>query len=133
MGHPRSPRHLLRCAIFSKTPERSYFRLPPAGRYLSYVQPWSQTAAGAAAAVPTCKNIYVQAIDASGKPVGEARRLTIETTRDVANYFWKSSGHILFAKDFGGDKTFDEVSVGVDGSNEKDLTPLRRGWCRDRG
>jgi len=59
--------------------------------------------------------------------------LTIETTRDVANYFWKSSGRILFAEDFGGDENFDEVSVGVDGSNEKDLTPLRRGWCRDRG
>ena len=48
--------------------------------------------------------------------------MTIETARDVANYFWKSSGHILFAKDFGRDENFDEVSVGVDGSNEKDLT-----------
>lgn len=49
--------------------------------------------------------------------------MTIETARDVANYFWKSSGRILFAEDFGGDKNFFEVSVGVDGSNEKDLTP----------
>ena len=29
----------------------------------------------------------------------------------------------MFAKDFGRDENFDEVSVGVDGSNEKDLTP----------
>ena len=108
---------------FFKTPERSYFRLSPDGRYLSYMQPWSQDAVGAAAAAPTRKNIYVQAIDASGKPVGEAKRLTSETARDVANYSWKSSGHILFAKDFGGDENFHVVSVGIDGSNEKDLTP----------
>ncbi len=110
---------------FFKTPEKSYFRLSPDGKYLSYMQPWAE--AGAGAANPTRKNIFIQAIDASGKPVGEAKRLTSETARDVANYSWKSSGHILFAKDFGGDENFHVVSVGIDGGlgggTVKDLTP----------
>lgn len=111
---------------FFKTPEQSSFRLSPDGKFLSYMKPWSEkgTAKGAAAAEITRKNIFIQAIDASGKPVGEAKRITAETARDIAGYSWKGSRHVLFEKDFGGDENFHVVSAAIDGSGVKDLTPF---------
>jgi dipeptidyl aminopeptidase/acylaminoacyl peptidase len=114
---------------FFKTPEQSSFRLSPDGKFLSYMKPWSEktTKKGAAAVEITRKNIFIQAIDASGKPVGEAKRITSETARDIAGYSWKGSRHFLFEKDFGGDENFHVVSAAIDGSgggNVRDLTPF---------
>jgi len=112
---------------FFKTPEQSSFKLSPDGKFLSFMKPWSDSEKGAAAAAITRKNIFIQAIDASGKPVGESKRLTSETARDIAGYSWKGSRHVLFEKDFGGDENFHVVSAAIDGSgggNVKDLTPF---------
>ena len=114
---------------FFKTPEQSSFRLSPDGKFLSYMKPWSEKGAakGAAAVEIARKNIFIQAIDASGKPVGEPKRLTSETARDIAGYSWKGSRHVLFEKDFGGDENFHVVSAAIDGSgggNVRDLTPF---------
>ena len=102
---------------FFKTPERSYFRLSPDGKFLSFMQPWGEGSA------EKRKNIFIQTIDQSGEPTGEARRLTSETARDIAGYSWKGGSNVLFVKDFGGDENFHVVSASVNGG-VKDLTPF---------
>jgi dipeptidyl aminopeptidase/acylaminoacyl peptidase len=98
---------------FFRKPERSRFRIAPDGKHLSFVARDSGR-----------QNIFVQALDANGTPVGDAKALTHESARDVADYFWKGDAHIVYAKDFGGDENFHVLSVAIDGNSAaKDLTP----------
>jgi dipeptidyl aminopeptidase/acylaminoacyl peptidase len=96
---------------FFRNPERAYFRLSPDGKWLSYMQPWENRL-----------NVYVQPLQ-DGKPVGEPRRLTSETARDISIYYWKGPDRILYVKDFGGDENFHVVSVDVKTGQVQDLTP----------
>jgi dipeptidyl aminopeptidase/acylaminoacyl peptidase len=68
------------------------------------------------------RNIFVQELGADG-PRGEVRRLTSETARDIANYFWKGNETLLYSKDFGGDENFHVVAVNARTGEVKDLTP----------
>lgn len=68
-------------------------------------------------------NVFVQTIDALGRPSGHALALTQETTRDVLGYFWKGNDRLLYVKDFGGDENYHVLSVSVDGGEPVDLTP----------
>ncbi len=98
---------------FFRKPERSSFRLAPDGKHVSYVARDSGRL-----------NVFVQALDANGTPVGDAKVLTHESARDVSNYFWKGNDHIVYAKDFGGDENFHVLSVGIGGNDAgRDLTP----------
>jgi dipeptidyl aminopeptidase/acylaminoacyl peptidase len=97
---------------FFRNAERTAFRLSPDGKTLAFMQPHERR-----------MNIFVQGLDAQGKPRGEPKRLTSETARDIAGYFWKGNQNLLYVKDFGGDENFHVVSVAVDGSGTKDLTP----------
>jgi len=99
---------------FFRKPERSSFRLAADGRHLSFL------------ARDTGRlNIFVQALDAKGSPVGDATALTHESERDVSGYFWKGSKHLVYTKDFGGDENFHVLSVAIDGrSAPRDLTPF---------
>lgn len=96
---------------FFRNPERAYFRLSPDGQWLSFMQPWENRL-----------NVYVQPLK-DGKPVGEPRRLTSETARDISIYYWKGPDRILYVKDFGGDENFHVVSVDVKTGQVQDLTP----------
>ena len=96
---------------FFRNPERAYFRLSPDGQWLSFMQPWENRL-----------NVYVQPLK-DGKPVGEPRRLTSETARDISIYYWKGPDRILYVKDFGGDENFHVVSVDVKTGQIQDLTP----------
>ena len=58
------------------------------GNSLSFMQPYQNR-----------MNVFVQP-RAGGEPV----RVTSETERDVAGYFWKGSGRIVYLKDFKGDE-----------------------------
>ena len=99
---------------FFRKPERSRFRLAPDGRHLSFVARDSGRL-----------NVFVQALDAKGAPVGAARALTHEAARDVGDYFWKGPAHVVYIKDFGGDENFHVLSVPIDGRREgRDLTPF---------
>jgi len=51
-------------------------------------------------------------------------RVTSETERDVAGYFWKGSDRIVYLKDFKGDENFHLVAADADGTNFIDLTPF---------
>ena len=54
---------------------------------------------------PARMNIFVQPLDGSAL-VGEPRKLTSETARDISNFFWKGPDVVLYQKDFGGDENF---------------------------
>ena len=101
---------------FFSNPEKAYFRLSEDGKTLGFMQPVSVD--GAARRL----NIFVQKLEGS-RPVGDARRVTAETARDINNYFWKGSDRVLFQKDFGGDENFHVVSVDVATGKVTDLTP----------
>ncbi len=95
---------------FFKNPVETGHQLSPDGKWISYLAPYENR-----------MNIHV-------KPVtgGEARRITAETARDIAGYFWKGNDRLLYAKDFGGDENFHIVSVDREGKNLKDLTPFEK-------
>ncbi len=104
---------------FFSNPERSTFRLSDDGRTLGFMQP---------VAIDGAKrrlNIHVQPLEGS-RPVGEARKLTSETARDINAYYWKGSDTILYEKDFGGDENFHVVAVDVKSGRVTDLTPYEK-------
>ncbi len=101
---------------FFRNPDRGFFRLSDDGNWLSYMEPVSFDDS------PARMNIFVQALDGSD-PVGEPRCLTRETERDIAEYYWKGSNTLLYAKDFGGDENFHVVAIDVASATVSDLTP----------
>jgi dipeptidyl aminopeptidase/acylaminoacyl peptidase len=101
---------------FFSNPEKAYFRLSEDGKTLGFMQPVEIDGN------PRRLNVFVQALDGS-KPVGEPRRLTGETARDIGIYYWKGSNTILYEKDFGGDENTHVVAVDVESGKITDLTP----------
>jgi len=93
---------------FFRNPVRGYFQVSPAGDTISFMQPFEHR-----------MNLFVQA-----RNEAEPHRITGETERDIAGYFWKGNEHLLYLKDFKGDENFHLVSVGRDGKNLRDLTPF---------
>ena len=95
---------------FFRNPEQSGFQISPDGNSISFMQPYRSR-----------MNVFVRA-----RAGGEAVRITSETERDVAGYFWKGSGRIVYLKDFKGDENFHVVAVDADGKNLVDLTPFEK-------
>ena len=90
---------------FFRNPVESDHEVSPDGKYISFLAPYERR-----------MNVFVKT------PGGAPARVTSETERDIAGYFWKGE-RILYAKDFGGDENFHVVSVDLQGSDLKDLTP----------
>ena len=93
---------------FFRNPDQSGFQLSPDGNSLALVQPYKDR-----------MNVFVRP-----RAGGPAVRVTSETERDVAGYFWKGSHRIVYLKDFKGDENFHLVAVDADGKNLVDLTPF---------
>lgn len=93
---------------FFRNPERSSYQISPDGRYYSYMAPYKSR-----------MNIFVQEI---GKD--SSVRITNETDRNVAGYFWGNDTRILFLKDQGGDENFRLYGVNIDGTNPVCFTPF---------
>ncbi|HZK08897.1 MAG TPA: S9 family peptidase [Bacteroidales bacterium] len=91
---------------FFKNPEKSGYQISPDGKYYSYLAPYENR-----------MNIFVQKI---GKD--KADRLTSETDRDIAGYYWANDNRILYLKDSGGDENFALYGVDKNGKNQKCLT-----------
>ncbi len=91
---------------FFKNPEKSGFQLSPDGKYYAYMAPYMRR-----------MNIFVQEI---GKE--NATRLTSDTARDIAGFFWGNNDRILYLKDTGGDENYKLFGVNIDGSNLIGLT-----------
>ncbi|HTV29977.1 MAG TPA: S9 family peptidase [Xanthobacteraceae bacterium] len=95
---------------FFRNPERSGFQVSPDGNSISFMQPYQNR-----------MNVFVR--PRAGR---EAIRVTSETERDVAGYFWKGSNRIVYVKDFKGDENYHVVAVDADGKNLVDLTPFEK-------
>jgi dipeptidyl aminopeptidase/acylaminoacyl peptidase len=115
-GAPAQPPRQFPLKDFFRNPERGFFRLAEDGQTLAFMQPVSVDGH------PPRMNIYVQALQ-GGTLVGEPRKITSETARDISNYFWKGADTILYAKDFGGDENFHVLAVNVKTGKVTDLTP----------
>jgi dipeptidyl aminopeptidase/acylaminoacyl peptidase len=92
---------------FFRNAEKSNFMISPDAKSISFMQPYERRL-----------NVFVQP-----RAGGPAVRVTSETARNVAGYFWKGSGRIVYGKDFNGDENIHLVSVDADGNNLVDLTP----------
>ena len=95
---------------FFKNPEKADFQVSPDATRISFMQPYQRR-----------MNVFVQPLAG-----GSAVRVTNETERDIASYFWKGSGRIVYLKDFKGDENYHLVSVDADGKNLVDLTPFEK-------
>src|SRR5580693_7364787 len=93
---------------FFRNPEQCGFQVSPDGTHISFMQPYQSR-----------MNVFVQP-----RAGGEVIRVSSETERDVAGYFWKGSARIVYQKDFKGDENYHVVAVGADGKNLVDLTPF---------
>jgi dipeptidyl aminopeptidase/acylaminoacyl peptidase len=110
MSSAEAPQRAKRIPLrdFFRNPERASFEISPDGSMLSFMQPYQNR-----------MNVFVQP-RAGGEPV----RLTSETERDVAGYFWKGSRRIVYLKDFKGDENFHLMASDVGGGEPVDLTPF---------
>jgi dipeptidyl aminopeptidase/acylaminoacyl peptidase len=93
---------------FFKNAAKTDFQISPDGKYLSYLQPYQNR-----------YNIFVQK---RGRRA--AVRISGETKRDIAGYFWKGNDRLLYLKDFQGDENYHIVAVNRSGGAVKDLTPF---------
>ncbi len=91
---------------FFKNPEKTSFQISPDGKYFSYTAPYEDR-----------MNVFVQKIGSK-----KATRLTSETDRSIAGYFWANNNRILYLKDDGGDENFALYGVDRTGKNQKCLT-----------
>lgn len=95
---------------FFKNPEKTGYQISKDGKYLSYL-----------ASYESRLNVFVQEIGTE-----KVTRITSETERDIAGYFWANNETILYVKDFKGDENFHIVSANIDGSAQRDLTPFEK-------
>ncbi len=91
---------------FFKNPEKTSYQISPDGNFFSYRAPFENR-----------MNVFVQK-----RGEEKATRLTSETDRDIAGYFWPNNEQILYLKDDGGNENFKLYGVNIDGSNVKCFT-----------
>ncbi len=102
---------------FFRNPARGYFRLSDDGAMLGFMEPVSIDGGSPR------MNVLVQSLQGS-EPVGEPRRVTAETARDISNFVWKGNSTVLYEKDFNGDENFHVLGVNVETGKVTDLTPF---------
>lgn len=102
---------------FFRNPARGFFRLSDDGAMLGFMEP-----ASVEGQAPRM-NVFVQALEGSTL-VGQPRRLTNETARDISQYFWKGSNTIIYEKDVNGDENFHVLTVNAQSGKLTDLTPF---------
>ena len=99
---------LLPMEDFFRNPENSAFSISPDGKWLAFARPWQHR-----------MNVYVREIS-----TGTEKRITSATERDIAGFFWKGNGKIVFAQDTGGDENYHLYITDIDGGEPRDLTPF---------
>ncbi|MEI8135627.1 MAG: S9 family peptidase [bacterium] len=93
---------------FFKNPEKTGYQISPDGNWISYLAPYERRL-----------NVFVMP-----RAGGESKRITSETARDMAGYFWKSNDFIIYLKDTAGDENFHLFSVDIHTESVRDLTPF---------
>lgn len=85
---------------FFRNPEKTAYQISPNGEYFSYKAPYESR-----------MNIFVKK-----RGSDTALRLTSETDRDIAGYFWPNNDQILYIKDDGGNENWKLYGVNIDGT-----------------
>lgn len=106
---------------YFRNSQQTAFQLSPDGCHISFLAPYKDR-----------MNIFVRPlsdiVDASADRgmalETAATRLTSETERSIAGYFWKGNDRIFFVKDDGGDENYHIFSVGIDGTGLTCHTPF---------
>lgn len=93
---------------FFRNPDNAAFSISPDGKWLAFARPWQHR-----------MNVYVREIS-----TGNEKRITSATERDIAGFFWKGNGKIVFAQDTGGDENFHVYIADIKSGNVIDLTPF---------
>jgi dipeptidyl aminopeptidase/acylaminoacyl peptidase len=105
--------------LFFGNPEITSASLSPDGKYLAFVKPWKDTL-----------NVWVKKRE---EPFEDARLLTAEVGRPIADYLWTRDGkYIVYVKDKDGDENYNVYAVdpgaapadGADAPAARDLTGL---------
>ena len=93
---------------FFKNPEKSSYQISPDGKFYSYLAPYESR-----------KNIHVENI-----ATGETKRVTSQTDRDIAGYFWANNDQLVFMRDDGGNENWYLVATDINSREEKPLTKI---------
>ena len=93
---------------FFKNPEKTSYQISPDGKYYSYLAPYESR-----------KNIHIENIE-----TGETNRVTSQTDRDIAGYFWANNEQLVFMRDDGGNENWYLVMTDVNTGEEKPLTKI---------
>jgi dipeptidyl aminopeptidase/acylaminoacyl peptidase len=99
---------------FFKNPDKVGYTISPGVKHIAFLAPYENRL-----------NIFIQKIGTK-----DAKRLTNASDRDITNMLWGNDKTILYLRDKAGDENFHLFSVGVDGNNEKDLTPFEKVRCQ---
>ncbi len=90
-------------------PASSSFQLSPTGTYMSYREKDEKLK----------NHVYVKNIQTN-----EIKRVITEGEELVRGYGWANESRLIYVMDKGGNEDYHLFAVGVDGSNEKELTPF---------
>ena len=101
---------LLPMEDFFRNPDTAAFSISPDGTRLAFARPWEHR-----------MNVYVREI-----ATGVEKRITSATERDIAGFFWKGNGKIVYAQDAGGDENYHVYITDIAGGEAKDLTPFEK-------
>ncbi|MGJ8661244.1 MAG: prolyl oligopeptidase family serine peptidase [Bacteroidota bacterium] len=94
---------------FFKSPEASYFKLSPNGKYISYLKRNSEGK----------KTLIVKEV------ATDKETAVVKDGEDIIKaYLWGTDNRILYMKDSGGDENFHFFGINLDGSNDIELTPF---------
>jgi len=91
---------------FFKNPEKTSYQISPDGKYFSYMAPYEKR-----------MNVNIQK-----RGQDSVIRLTSETDRNIAGYFWANNEQILYMKDNGGDENYKIYLANINGDEPKCLT-----------
>jgi hypothetical protein len=94
---------------FFRNAEKTGFQISPDGKWISYLAPWENR-----------MNLFIEPRDHSAP----AQRLTDIKDRDLAGYFWKGNGRLIFERDFNGDENFQIFVVDIATKKVLSLTPF---------
>lgn len=107
-------------ADFFARAERGHFRVAADGRRLAWLAPVAEADGRRRA------QVFVQVLDADGRPQGSPRQLT-HAARDVPDIAWKGDATLLLRQDDAGDEDWRVLALDAASGRVRDLTPPGRG------
>ncbi len=101
--------HRIPVEDFFRNPLQSSFEISPDAAFISYLAPWKGR-----------MNVFIEPKVKSAAPI----QLTEVSDRDIAGYFWKGPGTIVYLRDFAGDENYQLFSVDITSRKVIALTPF---------